>query len=78
MLSFLPASPGPHRCCPAPPLRACAYCTAAVPCLPSIPSPHPAARQKLVDYIKRAAHTTLFDFPTKGILQVGAGLDGWA
>lgn len=29
-----------------------------------------AARQRLCDYIKRAEYTTLFDFPTKGILQV--------
>lgn len=37
------------------------------------PDPHVclAARQKLVDYCKRAKHTMLFDFPTKGILQVG-------
>jgi alpha-amylase len=28
-----------------------------------------AARQRLCDYIKRAEYTTLFDFPTKGILQ---------
>ncbi|PSC69027.1 glycoside hydrolase family 13 [Micractinium conductrix] len=28
-----------------------------------------AARQKLVDYIKGAKHTTMFDFVTKGILQ---------
>ena len=34
-----------------------------------MPVPH-AARQRLCDYIKRAEYTTLFDFPTKGILQV--------
>lgn len=33
-----------------------------------------AARQKLVDYIKGAKHTTMFDFVTKGILQVGGAV----
>ena len=44
--------------------------------LPHTPSPQTAARQKLADFIKRAEHTTLFDFPTKGILQARRGRGG--
>ncbi len=67
MQGLHPTLCGPHPALPA-------SCPALTwPCLLAS-LPRAAARQKLADYAREAKHATMFDFVTKGILQVLASI----